>query len=50
VAQVMMDDSLIRQISSCSRSLSNSLQGSGFFFAGKAVENFGGIGMGDVGE
>lgn len=45
-----MDDSLIRQISSCSWSFSISLQGSGFFFAGKAVENFGGIGIGEEGE
>ena len=46
----MMDDSLIRQVSSCSRSLLISLQGSGFFFVGKGKEKFGGMGMGEEGE
>lgn len=45
-----MDDSLIRQVSSCSRSFSISLHGSGFFTGTVTIENFGGIGMGDVGE
>lgn len=46
-----MDDSLIRQVSSCSRSFSISLHGSGVCFTGTAtIENFGGIGMGDEGE
>jgi hypothetical protein len=45
-----MDDSLIRQISSCSRSFSISLHGSEFFTGTGKIENFGGIGIGDEGE
>jgi len=50
-AQVIIDDSFIRQVSSCSRSICTSLHGSGLFLLGNGViENFAGRGIGEVGE
>jgi len=50
-AHVIIDDSLIRHVSRCSRSFIISLQGGeGSLLGGDDIENFAGKGIGDEGE